>query len=245
MAQSRPKKRFVAEILRDQGTADTAPSAPDGSETLARHDETMTAIAELRSFMAQCLSRSEEPPNPGQSEPEVAIDAGKIRHELETLRDAIISTKREIAAVRHPAAPSDRLMLAADELDAVVEATEQATNTILQAAETVDDMAERIKQASQDAYIARTSDEMRELILKIFEACNFQDITGQRITKVVNTVKFIEERVNAMIAIWGMESFAEIEVPAPAAAHADKALLSGPQRAENAVSQDDIDKLFE
>ena len=85
---------------------------------------------------------------------------------------------------------------------------------------------------------------MRELIIKIFEACNFQDITGQRITKVVTTVKFIEERVNSMINIWGPESFAEIEVVEAPPTDPDHDLLSGPQLGNSGVSQDDIDKLF-
>jgi len=239
MAQNNPKKRFVAELLREPGRRDAAPNAADETAARARHDETLAAIAELRRFIADSLGQKRpDAPN----DPQKPADGADIRSELETLRDAIVSTKREIAAVRHPSAPSDPLLAAADELDAVVEATEQATQTILQSAESVDEMAERIK---QDAFIGRTADEMRELILRIFEACNFQDITGQRITKVVNTVKFIEERVNAMIAIWGSDSFTEFEAPASPADDPDRALLSGPQRPDQAVSQDDIDKLFE
>lgn len=234
---AKPKKRFVAEILRDQGKLVRVPAEADGD---AGSGEILTAIAELRSFIAETLGQAAPPP----AESNVA-DTTQIKHELEALRDAIVSTKREIAAVRHPAAPSDRLELAADELDAVVAATEKATHTILQSAESLDEMAERVKQATEDAFILHTAEEMRELIVKIFEASNFQDITGQRITKVVKTVQFIEERVNAMIAIWGKDSFQEIEPPAPPAPTGDNALLSGPQLGNDGVSQDDIDKLFQ
>jgi len=234
---AKPKKRFVAEILRDQGKSVGMPAEAIGG---AGNDEVLAAIAGLRSFIAETLGHAA----PRPAEPN-ASDTAQIKQELEALRDAIISTKREIAAVRHPAAPSDRLELAADELDAVVAATEKATHTILQSAESLDELAERVKQTSQDAFIARTAEEMRELIVKIFEASNFQDITGQRITKVVKTVQFIEERVNAMIAIWGKDSFQEIEPPAPPAPTGDNALLSGPQLGDEGVSQDDIDKLFQ
>jgi chemotaxis protein CheZ len=253
MAQTKAKKRFVAEILRDQRKSEPAAPIPDDEAAQSRHAETMAAISELRTFISENLQPDAAPKPAQPAQPahdsageKLVANAEEIRHELEALRDAITSTKREIAAVRHPQAPSDPLMVAADELDAVVAATEQATNTILQSAETVDEMAERIKQATQDAFIGRTVEEMRELIVKIFEACNFQDITGQRITKVVNTVKFIEERVNAMIAIWGAEAFKGISVPATvASADPDHALLSGPQLPNGGgVSQDDIDKLF-
>jgi chemotaxis protein CheZ len=243
MAQPKPNKRFVAEILRAREQGESGSSA-SGGDAAARHGETLAAIAELRAFIAECLNQTGKTGQPSQADPEGGLDPQTIRREIESLRDAIVNTKREIAAVRHPAAPRDSLMIASNELDAVVDATEQATHTILQSAETADELAERIKQSTQDEFISRAAEEVRELILKIFEACNFQDITGQRITKVVNTVKFIEDRVNAMIAIWGKESFAEIEVPEPPAIDPDHALLSGPQSAEHAVSQDDIDKLF-
>ena len=49
-------------------------------------------------------------------------------------------------------------------------------------------------------------------MIKIFEACNFQDLTGQRITKVVGTLKFIETHIVRMMEIWGgLEAFKDIE----------------------------------
>ncbi|MFZ0694073.1 MAG: protein phosphatase CheZ [Alphaproteobacteria bacterium] len=242
MAHSKAKKPFVAEMLRNQQGKTGGQRLPAGlsdDAAQARHDEMLAALAEVRNLVLQMAHTATS------AIPAPAVDPTKLRGELEALRDSIVNTKREIAAVRHPSSSSDRLVVATDELDAVVAATEQATHTILEAAETVDDMADRIKQASKDEFIGRIADEMREVIIKIFEACNFQDITGQRITKVVNTVKFIEEHVDAMIAIWGKDAFAEIAPPLPdMPVEADKALLSGPQLSNAAVSQDDIDKLF-
>lgn len=212
MAHSKAKKPFVAEMLRNQQGKTGGQRLPAGlsdDAAQARHDEMLAALAEVRNLVLQMAHTATS------AIPAPAVDPTKLRGELEALRDSIVNTKREIAAVRHPSSSSDRLVVATDELDAVVAATEQATHTILEAAETVDDMADRIKQASKDEFIGRIADEMREVIIKIFEACNFQDITGQRITKVVNTVKFIEEHVDAMIAIWGKDAFAEIAPPSP------------------------------
>jgi chemotaxis protein CheZ len=238
MAQGKPRKPFVAELMRAQGKlADHTGYRDDGA--LARHEEVLAAIGELRTFICE-VGRQPQPAMPADGLPDPLV----LRRELEAVRDSILNTKKEIAAVRHPGADSDRLLVAADELDAVVAATEQATHVILESAETLDEMAERVKQASNDSFITQTVDEMRELIVKVFEACNFQDITGQRITKVVTTVKFIEDRVNAMIDIWGKESFTGIEVPKPVVADPDHDLLSGPQPPKDGVSQADIDKLF-
>jgi chemotaxis protein CheZ len=136
------------------------------------------------------------------------------------------------------------LISATGELDAVVNATESATHTILSTAEALEEIVQRISKSQVDPFVSASTDEMKEMIVKIYEACNFQDITGQRINKVVKTMMYVEERVNAMIAIWGTESFRGIDVPKSATADADKALLDGPQLPENAVSQDEIDKLF-
>ncbi|HAQ00066.1 MAG TPA: hypothetical protein DCQ35_08595, partial [Rhodospirillum rubrum] len=76
------------------------------------------------------------------------------------------------------------------------------------------------------------------------EACNFQDLTGQRITKVVNTMKFVEERVDKMMAIWGRESFRDLEEDPPMIAAGDNRLLNGPQDVGKGISQDEIDRLF-
>jgi len=253
MAQPKSKKVFAAESMRRVGKSTTLAGADDAAA--ARHDEILAAIGELRQVMGPLGPRgaggapagaaaSQSPGKAGPVDEGHMPDVGNLKHELQSVRDAILNTKKEIAAVRHPASASDRLLVATDELDAVVAATEQATQTILQSVENLDEMAERIKQSSTDDFVSKTADEMRELIIKIFEACNFQDITGQRITKVVTTVKFIEERVNAMISIWGPDSFAEIDVPDTPHKDPDHDLLSGPQLGDKGVSQEDIDKLF-
>ncbi len=83
------------------------------------------------------------------------------------------------------------------ELGAVVGGTEQATQQILEAAEAIDQAASalvKVDSADQQAQSEpRTS---RNASSAIFEACNFQDLTGQRISKVMTTMKFIEQHIN-------------------------------------------------
>jgi len=79
----------------------------------------------------------------------------------------------------------------------------------------------------------------------MLEACNFQDITGQRITKVVNTLKFVEERIDAMIEIWGEEDIAEVAPSVTPDSQGDSALLNGPSLNGEGIDQNDIDKLLD
>jgi chemotaxis protein CheZ len=158
----------------------------------------------------------------------------------------IEQTKSEIAALRPTGTENDRLLVVANELDAIVEATENATQTILEAAEKLDGLSQQLAGSKDsDPFVKSVADEIGDTIITIYEACNFQDITGQRISKVVKTLEFVEQRVMAMITIWGDEAIAELQ-PTANETHASEeaALLNGPQLASNAISQDDIDKLF-
>ena len=101
----------------------------------------------------------------------------------------------------------------------------------------------RLKGEQDQALVA----DMQERVIKIFEACNFQDLTGQRITKVVATLKFIETHIMRMMEIWGgMDAFKDIEVVAMAQREGDAKLLNGPkiEGETGHASQDDIDSLF-
>jgi chemotaxis protein CheZ len=87
---------------------------------------------------------------------------------------------------------------------------------------------------------------MTEHITKLFEACSFQDLTGQRITKVVKTIDFIEDRIETMQVIWGRKDIEKIPVPDNDLDKKDDGLvLHGPSDAAGgAISQDEVDKLF-
>lgn len=122
---------------------------------------------------------------------------------------------------------------ATDELDAIVEATAAATGSIMDACEVIESIAELPPVAA-------------EQVTKIYEACSFQDITGQRITKVVKTLKTIEQKVEALIGILGEDQAGSgHSVPAEEETRVgDAALLNGPQMAGQAITQEEIDKLL-
>ena len=89
--------------------------------------------------------------------------------------------------------------------------------------------------------------DIQDQVVRIFEACNFQDLTGQRITKVVETLRFIESRVVRMMDIWGgLESFAGIEFEPSPPGQGDRRLLNGPglDGEEGRATQAEIDALF-
>lgn len=172
--------------------------------------------------------------------------AAAMNGELASMQDAIVSTKQEIAALHGGGFQDDNLGRVTNELDAVVNGTEAATESILSAAESIDELAGNLCAALSEPHNAMASD-IQDKIVEIFEACNFQDLTGQRITKVVRTLEFIEERVGSMMEIWGgMESFKDV-APSVDKPEGDAALLNGPslETDVNVANQDDIDALFD
>ena len=134
------------------------------------------------------------------------------------------------------------------ELGAVVGGTEEATQQILEAAESIDNVASALSKNTSLDQQKILSEEIQERVVSIFEACNFQDLTGQRINKVMTTMKFIEHHINEMMEIWGGVDAIKAHAPAIIDTRVgDARLLNGPKglHDEGHVSQDDIDALFD
>jgi chemotaxis regulatin CheY-phosphate phosphatase CheZ len=165
-----------------------------------------------------------------------------LRRELQEMSGYIQRTREEIAALHPDTEPqSSRIILATGELDAIVSATERATSDILAAAERIQETAERLPKLAEGE--ASAASDIAAQAMEIMMACSFQDITGQRTTKVVNTLRYIEQRVNSMIAIWDVETAARKRPVEPLDRRPDAHLLNGPPL-EGGVSQDDVDALL-
>ncbi len=177
-----------------------------------------------------------------------------LHQEIRSLADYIAAARSEISAIRPGASEAEHLQIVNDELDAIVSHTETATGSILDAAEKLEALCPSLEAASAAV--------INDQVTAIYEACNFQDITGQRITRVVSALKHVEEKIIALSRILGDggdgvgdggEDGGE-NVPRPVASAApagsakppptDADLLNGPQMPDEAQSQDQIDALL-
>jgi chemotaxis protein CheZ len=213
------------------------PGGPD------RSDDILREIAELRRLISPQRDISQEIIEEYRKQ---FTEAYKLKVELDGIQEAILRTKREIATLHVSGFKGEEMTRVTDELDAVVGGTENATDRILAAAESIDDKAANLMARLKGDNAALAAD-IQDRVVQIFEACNFQDLTGQRIMKVVNVLKFIEDRVMRMMEIWGgLETFQTIEADESLRRVGDAALLNGPALPEAAgiASQDDIDALF-
>jgi len=172
----------------------------------------------------------------------------KLKVELDLIHDAINRTKREIAVLHGKSFDGHEMAKVNGELGAVVGGTEQATQQILEAAESIDQAASALAKVNSPDQQKILSEEIQERVISIFEACNFQDLTGQRITKVMATMRFIEQHINAMMEIWGgVDAIRAHAPPIADTREGDARLLNGPKLDGDAghASQDDIDALFD
>ncbi|MBR0712583.1 protein phosphatase CheZ [Bradyrhizobium liaoningense] len=172
----------------------------------------------------------------------------KLKVELDLIHDAINRTKREIATLHGKSFDGGEMAKVNGELGAVVGGTEQATQQILEAAESIDQAASALSKVDSVDQQKRLADDIQERVISIFEACNFQDLTGQRISKVMTTMKFIEQHINAMMEIWGgVDAIKAHAAPIVDTRDEDAKLLNGPKLAGDVghASQDDIDALFD
>ncbi|MGI9383138.1 MAG: protein phosphatase CheZ [Methyloligellaceae bacterium] len=226
---------------------DQAPSE-NGHDTSAeevRHREVMAAIQELKDRFAPEEQLSTKIIEDYKHD---LMEANKLKDELHRIYEAINKTKQEIATIQQTGLKGVAMSRVTDELSAIVEGTEQATETILASAEQIDQQAGDLVAMLKQQQNADVVGDIQDQVISIFEACNFQDLTGQRITKVVNAFRFIEDRVGNMMEIWGgLDSFKDVEPEALPEPEGDEALLHGPplEDEEGLANQDDIDAMFD
>ena len=151
---------------------------------------------------------------------------------LEYLSDHIRMTRSEIGALRSGSGNAQMFSTTADELEEIVTETARAANRIMDAAESVEKVAATLAPEPANA--------LMDAVTSIYEASAFQDITGQRITKIVRALQSLEEKLASLSSAFGPLE----DAGAPAKPEGDAALLNGPQREASAASQTDIDALF-
>lgn len=163
----------------------------------------------------------------------------EVFQQIAELAQIIDDLKKDIAHHQPEHVKNSHIPDATDELDAVVTATAEATHKIMGVCEEMESLA--------DTLDAPARDELTGKVTQIYEACTFQDITGQRIKNVVSTLRVIESKVDKIMEVLGDKVGLKVsdgKYEKIVSIHDEKSLLNGPQMASKAISQDDIDKLL-
>lgn len=161
-----------------------------------------------------------------------------LYQEFQSIANAIDHMKSEMGALQANELTQSRIPLAGRELDAVVKATEDATHTIMESAEAI----MSADPSDHDNYVNVVNDN----VMQIFEACSFQDITGQRISKVVETLQFIDNRVSRLVEKLRLED-GHVVLTADEEERErrrNEEICHGPQMDGEGVDQNEVDALL-
>ncbi len=164
------------------------------------------------------------------------LDAS-IYKELTDVSSFINNARTEIGRLQPGNLKQKHFPEAGKELEAITQSTEAATNTIMEQAELI----MSADPEDMDAYHAT----VQGAVMEIFEACSFQDITGQRISKVVSTLVHIEEKIGSLANALGA---AIEEVPDEEETDEQRRrrelILNGPALEGEGINQSDVDELM-
>ncbi|NKB49980.1 MAG: hypothetical protein GKS02_11550 [Alphaproteobacteria bacterium] len=169
----------------------------------------------------------------------------RLKQELDGLSRYILRVRQEVAAIDRPAEQTDDFESMGDQMVAVVKATESATESIMEAMESNSEIVAQLREKMEDPEQLALLDKITENAGNVFEACSFQDITGQRVGRVAKSITFVEERVETLKNLLGEQETDDVEVEAGEEVSEEDALLNGPQLEGDGLSQDDIDSLFD
>ncbi len=248
---------------RASDDASTSPDDTPGAGLAEHYDALETALsttARGRWFLAEYARRHRTAETDMLLEAITRLEVAVLRSqrpaapagilaELKALSEAIAHTRREIARIKPPLHLDAALIGATEELDSIVAATERATSEILEAAEDVQEVAWTMREKAIEPALCDTIDRRAT---DIYTACSFQDITGQRTARVVRTLRFVEERINAMIASWGAERIegavenlaAQMQELAEGAAAGETVRQGGPAGFGEGLKQDEVDRML-
>lgn len=158
-----------------------------------------------------------------QKNSEIFQEVRKIALQLEETKNALTG----------PAKLGDNpLSTVQSELGAVLAHNEKAADTILSSCEAIQEQVASAEMENGALDFAAVTGSINE----IFEACDFQDLSGQRLTKVIDTLHFVEDTVGNLVQLLAKQVKAEAQTEA-------EMLRNGP--GAEAVSQEDIDALFD
>jgi len=233
-----------------------APLKQELAEDYAALEATLRDTPLGRWFLAEYMRRNRTPETQLMLDAIARLEAAVLKPqrqsgfatvlaELVEMSEAIARTRHEIAQLRPPQQFDKQLSGATEELDQIVEATEKATSDILSATEDIQEVAWTLREKGIEAEYC---DRLDQRAIDIYTACSFQDITGQRTGKVVRALHLIEQRVNAIIEIWGVEDIAQkvdaVTAEMERAALEESSLLGGPQKHGGGLRQHDVDEML-
>jgi chemotaxis protein CheZ len=216
----------------------------EGAEASQRHTEIMQALDALRTAFATPADSSQSAVSDAMLGGMPGTETRRLASELNLIANRLAGGEAGNGGAPDSETGDETVPLTriANELRAVTSGTEQATQKILAAAEQIDQLANNLSAALKGRIEQGPAQDIRELVIRIFEACNFQDLIGQRVSKVMATLTFVEEHISSVL-----EEIKTMARPQGQALRNGAQYLHGPRLDHDTghASQLDIDAIFD
>ena len=231
-------------IFRIEETMRAGPE-PQGGLSPDAAEYSTDVISELRAMRALMEQHMPAAGEPLETADVPSQQVRRLKIELDVIGDAIKQTHGEVVSLQDQGFDSARVARVTKELEAVFNDATGATERILKAAEDIDQNAHALAGLLKGSHEQGLAQDIQERVTAIFEACNFHDLTGQRISKVADMLKRVEEHLARMVEIWSVIERFNVEAAQSTAGRLD-GLLNGPKLSgDNGHStQAEIDNLF-
>lgn len=171
---------------------------------------------------------------------EAGAENRRMERDLREVLEYVVRAKREFMSIGPRTLSARKIPAANQELNAILGATEEAAGQIMDAADKVGEVAAIVN--------GETGAELQNISTGLYEASAFQDICGQRITKVMGILKFLEGRLASLAETLGDDNLEEedgsVEFDQDGLAVDPDKLLHGPQLDGEGISQDEVDALL-
>jgi chemotaxis protein CheZ len=214
-------------VFRIEETAALRLEPQVGDSQAPQLAEVVRELSALRAMLADA-----PPGKAAEADAAGRDEVQRLMAELRLIHSAISGAEEPRAGgngSRSPAASTARM---AGELVAVMAASEHATQKILAAAEDIDQAANNLSAALKNEIEQGLAQDIRDRVIQIFEACNYQDLTSQRVAKVKATLDGIQRQIARSLG-----ELARDDAAPPA---------QGPRLPNDNghVSQSDVDSMF-
>ena len=225
-------------------TAEIRSAELSGASRTITNDDLLEAFNDLSNYVKEATRRLETVTGETAAVPPAPPTSQMPAADLEKII-------RKVAALKAANPDDDEIPLARQELATVVEATDTAANEIMNLSEDIQDAADKIRGDISDGKtdnVEAYCDVMDEAATNLLMACGFQDLTGQRINKVVNALTHLEGLIDDLfktLEIAQGTGEGGLHVSAPGDKRPDNDLLHGPQDEGEGISQAEIDAMFD
>ncbi len=172
--------------------------------------------------------------------------AMSLETEVVKLFQLVEKLKGDLATVHDNDRDGLVLESAADQVAAITQESEAATNTVMDATEEIAAIAAKLKSEIKYAGAQPIFQDILDNSQSIIEACQSHDIIQQRLSRIVRTINLVEGTLNSMVVTVGKDGIADVQTAISGIHLMDGDIeLAGPCLAGEGLTQPEVDAILE